>query len=905
MKTPRTATLARVARALAALVALAALGSCKAAPTDAGVSTRSEAAIAGGARARYAAGLEADRVAETQAALTLAVREIAGVERRGELATSGLPLARNLGITDPARLTLVDAQGKSVPAQFDVLARWDAGLADARAPIQWVHVAFPAQVAANGEAHYRLITDGSAGPNPAPAVALRVEASADRVRVDTGAAVFVLDATSLLAEASLGGTKVIGRGQSTTTVSGKAHGAGALRSVVVERQGPLTASVIVKGTTRMPAEGGGGLAVARRYVFHAGSPTALIQASLAWEGQRCSYDVLACDGRPNALRVDQWREKLELSLGPARTVLIGSAFDETVTGRWSKGQRAHLRQLQRAEREAPPAYQAVIGAEPTRAGTLATAGILSVADDRVQVSVAIGHLHRLEPQALRALEDGSVALDLVDEHVWLAARQGLSSEVAVSVTPAGRTRADLDRELWAPLNHPLRPWPSAEWWATSGAVPQFPVGPLTGGLERYDALMLRVLSDTFDRTEKVGLYGLTTWGSFPRYWHQPYGLEVACDDDPTPGQKWDDTYWCTTWTDYHNTSYTAAYHAMRTGEIAWIDEILVPAARRMLHTQILQCAPGDTFPFCGKAATGYRAFRSDANSSHQYWDSLFLYYWLTGDRLVIDTITPGMDSARQFSCSRRAARQGACSDGDGPADEYWTGRIGYQFAMAYRFLGLAGSDASFLDDYRGNGARMVTQRYVEARAPDEAQPFGFLTGDRVEGPRQYTTAQLWMGSLYDIFLLERLRLDTQDRPLGQPPLAPSHVLDAWARAVSRFGGSSAPGADGTVRGPWSEILAFSWAGPRIGGKLGPVVHFPDTGDPLLYAGGKATLSGLIAGAAARTQDGALRDRAVELTCYTLDDLSGQELLLGKVAGISLAKLPAAVAILAENGWSCR
>lgn len=837
--------------------------------------------------------------------LTLTVSDVTGVARVDEISSSGVPLARELGITDPSRLVVVDDAGRALPTQLDVLARWDAPLADTRAPIQWLWVTFPASAPAQGSRSYRLVVDGSAGPAPAPAVALAVRATPERVRVDTGAATFVLDGRQLLTEATpAGGPPVLRRSELGVTLGKKTHGVAQVRRLVVERQGPLTTTVLVEGTTQAPPEGNGGVSFRRRYVFRAGSPTVVVRSALAWEGERCSYDVLACKGRPNAVRVERWREALDVDLGPARDVRVTSAFDDTLEGRWAKGSAVELRQLQRKARTDTAAYEARVGSAPPRRGTLATGGVLSVGDTRGAVHVALDHLHRMEPQALRVLPDGRVAVDLADDHIWLAARQGTYATLALAVTGPGRSRADLDREVWAPLNHPLRPWPSAAWWASSGAVRPFPVGPLPPGLEGYDPLLQRVLSQTFDRVAEVGLYGLMVWGSFPRYWHTPYSLEVDCDDDPTPGETWDDAYWCTTWTDYHNTSYTAAVHAMRTGEIAWVDELVLPAAQRMLHTQILQCAPGDTYPFCGKAAAGYRAFRSDNNSSHQYWESLYTYYWLTGDRTVIDVITPGVHAFRSYACSKRGQGQGACTDGDGPRDEYWSGRIGAQFGLAERFLGLAGDDPSFLDDYRGTVARLLTQRFVLTHAPDSADEYGFLLDGPPVGAQRQLSAQLWMGSLYDLDLVDRLRVDTRDAPLGKPAITPSRALDAWARTLDVHGGAHAPGGDGSVQGAWSEMLTLEWTMPRIGGTLREVGHFAETGDPVLYPAGKSCLTALVADSAVRTGSPRLRARAIALTCTTLAGLQREELLLGKVAGISLARLPAAVATLTAQGWRC-
>jgi hypothetical protein len=847
----------------------------------------------------------ASAVSPTDVALTLTVSDVTGVARVDEISSSGVPLARELGITDPSRLVIVDDAGRALPTQLDVLARWDAPLADTRAPIQWLWVTFPASAPAQGSRRYRLVTDGSAGPAPAPAMALTVSATAERVRVDTGVATFVLDGRQLLSEATVAGAApLLKRSELGVTLGKKTHGVAAVRRLVVERRGPLTTTVLVEGTTQAPRDGNGGLSFRRRYVFRAGSPTVVVRSTLAWEGERCSYDVLACDGRPNAVRVERWREAFDVDLGPARDVRVVSAFDDTLEGRWAKGGAAQLRQLQREARTEPAAYEARVDGAAPRRGTQATGGVLSVSDTRGALHVALDHLHRMEPQALRVLQDGRVVMDLADDHIWLAARQGTYATLALAVTSPGRTRADVDREVWAPLNHPLRPWPSAAWWASSGAVRPFPVGPLPEGLEGYDPLLQRVLSQTFDRVAEVGLYGLMVWGSFPRYWHAPNSLEVECDDDPTPGETWDDTYWCTTWTDYHNTSYTAAVHAMRTGEVAWVDELMLPAAQRMLHTQILQCAPGDTNPFCGKAAAGYRAFRSDNNSSHQYWESLYLYYWLTGDRTVIDVITPGVQAFRNYACSKRGQGQGACTDGDGPRDEYWSGRIGAQFGLAERFLGLAGDDPSFLDDYRGTVARLLTQRFVLVRAPDSPDEYGFLLDGPPVGAQRQLSAQLWMGSLYDLDLVERLRLDTGDAPVGQPAIAPSRALDAWARTLDVHGGAHAPGGNGSVQGAWSEMLTLEWTMPRVGGTLRDVGHFAETGDPVLYPAGKSCLTALVASSAARTGSPQLRQRAIALTCTTLAGVEREELLLGKIAGLALARLPAAVATMTAQGWRC-
>ena len=98
------------------------------------------------------------------------------------------------------------------------------------------------------------------------------------------------------------------------------------------------------------------------------------------------------------------------------------------------------------------------------------------------------------------------------------------------------------------------------------------------------------------------------------------------------------------------------------------------------------------------------------NSSHAYFDNLFLYCWLIGDYTVVETLTRGARSMRNYLCNRRPGSP--CRPDDPPSD-YWaqlTGRVAMQWFAVLRFVGLAGDDASYLEDYIAGLARAVTQQ---------------------------------------------------------------------------------------------------------------------------------------------------------------------------------------------------
>jgi hypothetical protein len=860
------------------------------------------------------------------AELRFLVRETAGVARHGEVVVSGLPLARAWDVRRVADLAIVDAAGSPVPAELDVLARWHGGLSDEALPIQWLRVAFPATVGAHAGAAYRLVTDGSAA-NPPPLRPLVVERDGDRVTVRTGVATFVMGGApeTLFDELRRAdGTRLAAGGTLLARVGGQRRLHRIRRAVRLERAGPLTAVVIVEGAYDQPAVGGGGLGSWRRYEFRAGAPTAIVRQAAQWEGDRCGRGVLACGGAPNALRLERWRDTLRPTLGgPFEVTAVGAASAPERTARLAGRATASVRQLRRPSRLAPLAFRmSVPGA--SAAGAKADGALLAVAGPAGAVAVALDHMHRYEPQALRRLAGGAVAIDLADAPVWLGARQGLFARLAVAALPPGPRRADLDRQVWAPLNHPLRAWPSAQWAAASGALEEFPVGKLPPEWAAYDELVRSTLDRTLAGVDATGLGGLATFGSFPRIWGNPiYADELECGEDPTPAERWDDAYWCGAWTDYHNAAAAAVVRALRTGEVEWLDEIAFPAAWRMLHTQVFQCAPGDPDFYCGQAPAGYGGFRSDFNSSHQYFDNLILYAWLAGDESVARFLGRGAATMRGFLCDLRwGAPPGPTCPPERPIADPWAGlngRVATQFYSLFRFLGLA-ADPSYLADWTSNTARWLTQYYVQTQRPGGALglvvPSGGGELDRVEGPGAYFTGSLWMTSLYDLHLLHRLGADSGDAPLGSPPLAPSQVEAAWARtllAAARL----APWGDGTASGPWPDGLRFAFSGARLDGALtglGPWIDLDGDGDGrpcelceddggacfdlCLYATGKAALAAAVVRAADATGDPELRRLGEDLTRFALAAAAADPQPLNKLTGEYLSRLHAAVARLA-------
>ena len=273
------------------------------------------------------------------------VRENAGIARNAEVVRSGVPLPRSLNVLGTGRLAILDASGAPVPAEFEVTARWNAGKSDATAPVQWLLVTFPATVGANQTAAYRLLIDGSV-VNPAPANPITLTQSGNAITVDTGAATFRLGSNpgALFDEVDLdNGKRLIGGSALSLQTGGSTYGHATTRRVWIEHQGPLTAIVVVQGAYDVPAIGGGQVSTRRRYVFTAGSPTAIVRHVTNWEGNLgCDGCVSNPDGTPNGVRIDKMRDDLAIEVGGTPTVTAVGNFSAPAVAKRGRHQPERL-----------------------------------------------------------------------------------------------------------------------------------------------------------------------------------------------------------------------------------------------------------------------------------------------------------------------------------------------------------------------------------------------------------------------------------------------------------------------------------------------------------------------------------------------------------------------------------
>jgi hypothetical protein len=857
----------------------------------------------------------------------LSVTNTTGFARDGELVRGGVPIPRSRNLSGTTGLAVIDDGGNAIPASFTVLARWNAPLADTTAPIQWLLVRFRASVAPQATRSFRLRMDGSVA-NPAPAQPLLLTRVGNAITIDTRAARFVLGGQAGQVfdriESTNGGVLSTASAFSSTIDGSLASGFSTVRRVLVEHVDALSAVVIVEGEYAHPPMGGAAISGGRRLEFAAGSSGVNVREWIDWEGQHCAFEARECFPPINAVLLQRWRLELAPTFAAPRSIGLQADPAEPMTMvAATAGSSAALRQRRRADTLQPQRFELDLPGRAQVAGERADSGVALLASAQGALGVALKRMSDYEPQALRLLTNGSLAIDLADDGAWIAARQGLFGEYRVAAFDGGVASGDAFARLWPPLHAPLLALPAAQWVAASQATDEFPVGTLAPSLASYDTLLQDLIARTLQLRRDRGFEGLSTFGLYPRNWGNPVLLdELQCpfdetlgrDLDPTQDQDWDDLFWCALWTDYHNTTATSFVAAWRYADPSSLHDISQPAAMRQLHTQLVRCAPGDEFFFCGQVPSGYGAYRVDRNSSHQYVENLIMNYWMTGDRTILERLRQGARNYRGYICPSRGGEPAGpvCAPSTPTVDTFagFNDRVANQFYQIFRFVGLAGDDPSFLEDWRSNEARFMTQNFALLNYGGEelgfTEPSGAGTLDYIDGPGTYYSTQLWMASIYDFNMLYRWQVDSGDQALGSPAIAPSRARQGWARMLLA---ASELVNDGSLQGRWPNTVRYTFAGARIGGTLTllepgwapnpepPRVPFDECYDSCLYAAGKATLSAVLARTTDDLDDAAMRARALALAEFSLGAITAERVPMGKTPGEFFSRLGSAIARL--------
>jgi len=541
----------------------------------------------------------------------LSVRNNARVARRAWPVTSGVPLPPgHLGST--RNLRLVDESKEAVAAQFAPLAEWPDG------SIKWVLVDFQADIPAGGLRSYTL-TYGSAVKATLPTTRLHVREEATRIRIDTGAARFVLNKQqfNLFEEVRVGDRVVAGGGRLVMVDDqGQQFVARKPDLVEIEEIGPLRVCVRVAG--KYLADDGAALFDYEvRIHAYAGSSRVRINHNYTC---RLKKRTDPSQGRmrpvnPQPIAIKSMWLELPLHVGPVSSLRCGTDASEAITVPLT-GDGVELRQQYESK-------ASIAGDRFTRLPGWVSAG---------DVTIGVRHFWQLYPQAMaiQPSPDGCVVRietlpairgsdypsepNTPEDYVWgylrggvyrLRRGEGRRHDILVDFdTDTTKTR----REAAAMIAEPLIAAAQPEWYCASGALGA--VQPRSDRFEAYDRRFDQALEGILKSRQSEPFFQ----NRFGRY-----GLRNFGDNFGSDGMNWDNVE--------YDMGHCCLMQFMRTGDLP----PLYVGKEILLHNMDVDCVHlRDGFEYLCHH-TGDHNVRL-AGTGHTWCEGLWEYYYLSGDR---------------------------------------------------------------------------------------------------------------------------------------------------------------------------------------------------------------------------------------------------------------------------------
>jgi PcRGLX-like protein central beta sandwich domain/PcRGLX-like N-terminal RIFT barrel domain len=233
----------------------------------------------------------------------LTVSEPAGLERKGEVVTTGVPFAKGV-LKDVSKLG-VSLGGKAIPAQFTKTISWDDG------SVRWALLDTQIDIPANGQV--KLLVSDVSGPK-APAAPVKVDVGAAAIKVSTGALKMVISRKDfkLISSLKVGAQELLtaaSRGLVLHKAGGGTVAAAAPTKVTLEHVGPMKAIVVLRG--RFPGVHQNLLGYTARITAYAGRKYIKVHVWLENDGGETSRSK----GGPKWFGFDGLEVDLGLGLG--------------------------------------------------------------------------------------------------------------------------------------------------------------------------------------------------------------------------------------------------------------------------------------------------------------------------------------------------------------------------------------------------------------------------------------------------------------------------------------------------------------------------------------------------------------------------------------------------------------
>ena len=568
----------------------------------------------------------------------LRVADHAGVPRRSEPITSGIPFPRGL-VKDAADLRLVDEGGKVVPAAFTAINRWpqDGSVRVALLDTQL-------DVPARGTRLLKVLTDGRAAEPPAR---IRVEKDDSTITVITGPLKFTVRRKGFrlfegawLDESGDGrfdeGHRVLApsrEGLAMTVAGLRYTSARDLGSTVaVEEQNPMRVTLVARG--KLTAEGGRtGYDYIVRIHAYAGSSRLKVVPT-----------VIKKYGDPRDLKHFISDLALDLQLagkGPFDYALGGE--DEPATGTLQPKESAWVL-VENSDRWVFGG--AAKGSGRCKSTKPLTLGWADLAGPQGGVALGIYRFWQNFPKAIEVRGDGTIDVGLyprrLGKDLQFFTGMARTHEILFLFHSPRSRRVEDVQAVFVGFQRPLFATAPPEWYCRSGVFGSIaPVGAklvdgATEAFERFDRRIAgyfrRLMTVHQDRWRKRGItmdaYGWLAYGDTLHWvWHHP----------KTEGTPWD-----IAWdSNYYDLPHLACLYFARTGRREFFD-FFVDHTWHLMDIDVVHWHP--KFPLGGASrrcpATNHVGFDPPEHTypiinvdfSHHKSESLFERYWLLGDR---------------------------------------------------------------------------------------------------------------------------------------------------------------------------------------------------------------------------------------------------------------------------------
>lgn len=656
-----------------------------------------------------------------QLSVPLAVPEFSGIARVNEPVRSGVPLPRHAEIFSPSSLRLLRA-GVPVPARFTVLGRWGSGPADTNAPIRWVLVDFNADVPAS-RTNVWMLTEG--GPGPAlPAVA--VTESATNLVITTGPARIEVSKTrgSLLDAAwlDLDGDTTFGAGEQILFPAADAgpfvvatnteyRGANtAPLSTLVEENGPGIAVVRVEGFHRA-AGGNTLLRYVTRLTFHAGRSWVKVNHTLI-EGRVVGNGNGDFPGGQQVTPFSRAGLRLRLALSGTVTARVTAAAPTPRSFTLAGADTAAIRQ-RTPTNHTRLAYEVLQNSAVVETGARARQAALDLAGPQWGLAVATRDFFRKGPQELGGAADGTFTIAFPSEPYTIYQAMGLGEQVLLNFHPAATPFATLLAEAQGFAKDPLFAVTPAAWYCGSGVFLELSPAPAVR-YPAHDTILAQHYEQTLAWAETGRSFGLLNWLDMPidRY---------AADLDPHT-------------VPYGNSYYDAPGAEIREfarrADFLWLRDLAFPQIRHWFTTDCFD-TDDPAHAFNGISGARGEAHRGGFTGEYHYLESLWDYYYLTGDRRALER---GLAAARSYAFNPAWRNDYDLGLPGGPG---LTGRMIAQKLNTLAEAFLAGGDATLR-------TRLVAD--AEDFLAVVGTPEGFFRGNRQQ-TGTYVTDQVFMATV--------------------------------------------------------------------------------------------------------------------------------------------------------------